>query len=93
MMSVIAQAKAQIDRDFPITRRRKPKMTPLQQQVVGLVSTASRPMRFHQLANILAGDEPMAPGWVDEVCDLADALNDLKNACVLEVSAIGWTKA
>lgn len=85
-----AQVKAQIDRDFPI--RQKIQMTPLHKDVVLLVSTAPRPMRFKQISSILCGEIPNAPGWVDRVCELAEVLNQLRDAEVLNVSAIGWTK-
>ena len=86
-----AQVKAQIDLDFPI-RRKQIKMTPLHKDIVLLVATASRPIRFRQIATILTGDEPLAPGWVDKVCQLALALDELRKADVLECSAVGWTK-
>ena len=81
----------QIDIDFPV-KRKQFKMTPLHKSVVLLVSTATRPMRFRQISSILCGDAPNAPGWVDRVCELAEALDQLRNAEVLSCSAIGWTK-
>lgn len=87
---LIAQARSQIDRDFPV----KPKYieTPLHKDCVLLVSTAVKPMRMRQIVTILCGDVPGAPGWTDRVCALAEALNDLRNAGILNCTAVGWTK-
>ena len=90
-MDIITQSKAQIDRDFPVSRRQI-EMTPLHKDAVLLIETASRPMRMRQLVTILCGDIPNAPGWTDKVCRLVDALSELKEAGVLKVEPIGWTK-
>ena len=84
--------KDQIDKDFPVARR-KIEMTPLHKDAVLLVSTVSTPIRMRHLALILCGDAPNAPGWVDKVCELAEALNELQEADVLNCNAMGWTKA
>ena len=88
---ILAQAKAQIDKDFPI-KRKQIKMTPLHKDVVLLISTASQPMRMRQVVSILCGTVENAPGWIDKVCDLVDALSELRDAGVLSASAVGWTK-
>lgn len=90
---LIEQVKAQIDRDFPI-RRKQITMTPLHKDCVFLIGSASKskPMRMREIIFILIGDDPDAPGWVDRVCCLAEALHELKEAGILEVSAVGWTK-
>lgn len=90
MHLVLTQAKAQIDKEFPV----KPKfeMTTLHKNTVALIRTSSRPMRFRSLAIILCGDDPYAAGWTDRALELADALNDLHTAKVLHCSSIGWTK-
>ena len=91
MQTLKAQIKASIDRDFPV-KRKQIEMTPLHKDVVLLVSTATTPMRFRQISAILCGDAPNAPGWVDRVLALAEALDQLRNTDVLECSAVGWTK-
>lgn len=89
--TIFAQAKSQIDKDFPI-KRRKVKMTALHRDAILLVSTSSKPVRMRQLVSLLCGEHAEAPNWTGRVCDLVDALCELRDARVLRCEADGWTK-
>ena len=65
---------------------------PLHKDCLAIVEkSAPVPVKIREIIMKLCGNDPNAQGFVDNVCEIVLALQDMRNTGTLQCGARGWT--